>query len=155
MNRAWAALAGLLLGGCGTIRNFASGDPEIYGGASKDFEVLTAPCSPGGKQTGEKDGAALLLLADFSASLVADTLTLPLAVYLRQNSSPGEETPVPARGRVNPVSSAGPLAGAASLGKPCPTSQAPQPATPAGIGRPMAEPSVAPDSQAAGAPPGK
>src|SRR5262249_55396562 len=125
--------------------NLAEGEPEVYGGALKDAQLFVAPSA------GEKEAAGrgapllpLLALGDLPLSLVGDTPTLPLAVYLRPNEA--SDTPF-AVGRVNPGHSPGSMAGAASLGKPCLVNQATQPATPAGIGRPIAEP---PPHQTAG-----
>ena len=91
------ALAAALASGCGTIVNFASGDPEIYGGPRKDIEFLqtprsvqAAPNTPAGSSGSAGRGAAFVaafVVADIPVSLVADTLTLPLAVYLRQHDS--------------------------------------------------------------------
>ncbi len=97
-----AALAALAACGCGTICNLASGDPQIYGGPQKEIAVIFTPqdasekClfppvtvnSGGSDSPWEAVGACLplaLVLADLPLSVVGDTLTLPLAVYLRQN----------------------------------------------------------------------
>jgi uncharacterized protein YceK len=146
--RSAAAVAlAVALSGCGTVYNLAEGEPEVYGGALKDAQLFIAPAAREKEVAGR--GAPLLpilALGDLPLSLVGDTLTLPLAVYLRQKDA--SDTPVPA-GRGNPGRSASSMAGAASLGKPCPMSQAGEPATPAGIGRPIADPSPAPDSRTA------
>jgi uncharacterized protein YceK len=71
-----AAIA--LAGGCGTICNLASNDPEPYGGVANDLSVLASPLN-----LCPNDGEAALWAlgiwaADVGVCLVADTLTLPL-----------------------------------------------------------------------------
>ncbi len=98
MKRAWiaalAAIAAVSPGGCGTICNFAHGDPDIYGGVQKDVELLQTPrTATGGGVSFNKGGPvfAVLLTGDVALSLVADTLTLPLAIYMRQNEHSSED----------------------------------------------------------------
>jgi uncharacterized protein YceK len=91
------ALSAALSGGCGTIMNLTSGDPEIYGGPRKDIEALqtppsgpTARCPQGNASEEEGKTEAFLagfIVADIAVSAVADTLTLPLTIYLRQRDS--------------------------------------------------------------------
>jgi uncharacterized protein YceK len=81
---ALVALATALLSGCGTVVNFAKGDPQIYGGAQKDVEFCLTPNNLGNSGP----GAIVILgvlIADMGVSLVADTLTLPLIFYLNQH----------------------------------------------------------------------
>jgi hypothetical protein len=65
---------------------------------------------------------AVLLSADVGLSLFADTLTLPLAIYLRQNEHTSEEKDVPAD-EGNPAKSAGRATQAISLGDSRPDSR--------------------------------
>ena len=98
-----AALAAALLSGCGTIFNFASGDPELYGGVQNDLTFIQKPKETG-PGVGSGKAAFLLLPVELTLSLVADTLTLPLAVYLRQRDYAVDDQAVPAGGSplVNP-----------------------------------------------------
>jgi uncharacterized protein YceK len=97
----WALAVVLPAGGCGTVCNLASGSPDNFGGVQRDIQFASdrgglwpadnanAPAdynSPGGKPPGGKPNVCLLMLygADLSLCCVADTLTLPLAMYLRQ-----------------------------------------------------------------------
>jgi uncharacterized protein YceK len=88
-----AAMATGFLGGCGTVCNFASGDPAVYGGVVKDLEVVRSPLNVSPQSDSSSGGPALAVLAgvvcaDIAVSAVADTLTLPLTIYLRQNDPP-------------------------------------------------------------------
>jgi uncharacterized protein YceK len=112
-----AAMAAVSLGGCGTICNFAHGDPDIYGGVQKDVEIIQTPRTAGGGGVSYNKGSpifAVLVLADTGLSLVADTLTLPLAIYLRQNEHASDNEGVPMDGG-NPVKSADKATPAISL----------------------------------------
>jgi uncharacterized protein YceK len=95
------ALAVLSASGCGTVCNLASGDPQIYGGPQADIMMALTPAHGAGdtppSPAREGDATAegfngswpfLLVLADIPLSLVGDTMTLPLTVYLRQNKHP-------------------------------------------------------------------
>jgi uncharacterized protein YceK len=89
------ALTAVALGGCGTIRNLASGDPDIYGGVQKDVQLIQTPQSVKGVGVNPMT-LALFAPADLCLSLAGDTLTLPLAIYLRQNDpEPAAATPPP------------------------------------------------------------
>jgi uncharacterized protein YceK len=88
--------------GCGTIVNLASGSPENYGGVQRDIQVAADASAKGGILSGANIGSGsstgqpytagaivavgILALygADLSLSFVADTLTLPLLIYLHQ-----------------------------------------------------------------------
>jgi hypothetical protein len=87
MAAAVAAVA-LLSGGCGTVCNLASGDPQVpFGGVQKDLETLQAPRSGSSRLSGSGKGAVvivLLLPAELSLSFLGDTVTLPLAVWMRR-----------------------------------------------------------------------
>jgi uncharacterized protein YceK len=110
----FVATAVSLLGGCGTVFNLASKDPEIYGGPQKDFQFMMTPRNGGATQavavwplpsgsasTGAPAWLFPLVLADIPLSFIGDTLTLPLAVYLRQNEHPREDaTQAPSSGQV-------------------------------------------------------
>jgi uncharacterized protein YceK len=110
----FVAAAVSLLGGCGTVLNLASKDPEIYGGPQKDLQFMMTPRNGGATQAVAvwplPSGSAFagapawlfpLVLADIPLSIVGDTLTLPLAIYLRQNEYPREDgTPAPSSGQV-------------------------------------------------------
>jgi uncharacterized protein YceK len=102
----FAALTAVALVGCGTIRNLAGGDPDIYGGVRRDFRFIQTPQSVSGVGVNPMT-LALLAPADLCLSLVADTLTLPLAVYLRQNDPTGDSEGVP-NGKSGPADSASP-----------------------------------------------
>jgi uncharacterized protein YceK len=89
-----AAVMLLPLGGCGTALNLASGDPDNYGGVQRDLKFADDTSAKGGLMSGKSEGvgidkgrAALPILAlycaDVGLSFVGDTLTLPLAAYLR------------------------------------------------------------------------
>jgi uncharacterized protein YceK len=98
-----AAVVTISSSGCGTVFNLTSNSPDNYGGVKHDLQFAADVSEKGGLLSGfEKDnpGAsakdlseaggvfALVALAlygtDLSLSFVADTLTLPLANYLRQ-----------------------------------------------------------------------
>jgi hypothetical protein len=83
-----AALAGVLPCGCGTICNLASGDPQVpYGGVQKDLEHIETPSDHSLGSSRGKAGAVVLavLPVELGLSFVGDWVTLPLAVYLRQD----------------------------------------------------------------------
>jgi uncharacterized protein YceK len=67
--------------GCGTVRNLAGSNPEVYGGVAKDIEFGEARREAGGM--GEH--LFTLWLADLSCSAVADTLTAPL-LFVRESA---------------------------------------------------------------------
>ena len=94
---ALVAVVTALLRGCGTILNFASGDPQVYGGVQKDLGFCVSPGDLGGKQGNGALFIAGLVFAEMGASLVADTLTLPRILYLHQhregNMDGGEVVP--------------------------------------------------------------
>jgi hypothetical protein len=115
------AVAAVLLGGCGTILNFAQkGGPDVYGGVQKDITFFMSPPAPEGQGSPRNGdlGLGILVLTDAVASLTADTLTLPLVVYLRQ-----DDKPIEAGTKRELASSSRPSAPAVSLGKPCAASQ--------------------------------
>ena len=93
-----AAAGAVLLSGCGTAFNLASGDPDNYGGVRRDLKFADDATAKGGLWTGggstggrrERGEEALVALgmlalygADVGLSFVGDTVTLPLAAYLR------------------------------------------------------------------------
>ena len=74
----------VLLSGCGTAFNLASEDPDNYGGVQRDLDLANRTGSLGNGGTGkEAVGRLALYGADVGLSFVGDTLTLPLAAYLR------------------------------------------------------------------------
>jgi uncharacterized protein YceK len=97
-----AAAVAVPSSGCGTVCNLASKSPDNYGGVQRDIKFAADASTNGGLLSGENSGSgtplgensaggaliALAILAvygaDLSLSFVADTLTLPLASYLRQ-----------------------------------------------------------------------
>ena len=87
------ALAAAPLGGCGTVRNFAGGDPRPYGGVRQDVEFAETV-----EEARGKSGATATLLywvADLCASAVADTLTLPILVCRGATQPPRAGTLTP------------------------------------------------------------
>jgi uncharacterized protein YceK len=72
----------LVLGGCGTILNLKSPNPEIYGGVAKDIEYASTshPATPSSSVQIEKRSLFLLWVADFGLSAVGDTLTIPVVL---------------------------------------------------------------------------
>jgi uncharacterized protein YceK len=104
------AVAAVLTSGCGTILNFAGGDPDIYGGTLGDIRFALTPRN--GEGGGSKGGAifAALLGMDAAVSFAADTLTLPLAVYMRQRVylASSEAAPDDSDGKVGSAASPAP-----------------------------------------------
>jgi uncharacterized protein YceK len=90
-----AAAMVISLSGCGTVCNLTSRDPDNYGGVQRDLKFaddatanggLLSGASGGGGGTGDGWAAVFVLAlygADLTLSIVGDTLTLPLAAYLR------------------------------------------------------------------------
>ena len=90
------AVLAVLASGCGTVLNFASGDPDVYGGVQRDIQVVFTPDSVAFTPNTVPSSDAMagvvvvaLVAADIGLSAICDTLTLPLTIYLRQN----EKTP--------------------------------------------------------------
>jgi uncharacterized protein YceK len=83
------ACVGIFTCGCGTVFNLTSGDPDVYGGIQKDVTYIQTPHNATVSVTGigRWMGAFPLLLvaADAGLSVVADTVTLPLVILMRQN----------------------------------------------------------------------
>jgi uncharacterized protein YceK len=86
----FVALATISLAGCGTVRNFATGDPEIYGGVQKDVQFIQTPQTAKGVCVNPMT-LAFLAPADLCLSFVADTLTLPIAVCMRHSDRTGDD----------------------------------------------------------------
>lgn len=125
MKRFWiAALVVIpaLTSGCGTILNFRSGDPEVYGGIQKDVEfIMTPPAAGGGATNGSGPGGAaplFIVAADAALSLVADTLTLPMVIRKRRVDQ-GKEGEINLIGRKKETTASGTPTDV-SLGKPLP-----------------------------------
>jgi uncharacterized protein YceK len=86
--------------GCGTVCNLAGGNPDNYGGVQRDLQFANdarakggllsgadnTPTARGGSSVGGEAalGALALYGADLSLSFIADTVTLPVVIYLRQ-----------------------------------------------------------------------
>jgi uncharacterized protein YceK len=95
----FAVTAAFLMSGCGTICNLKSGDPDIYGGVKKDVAFIqTPPSDPNSTTWGSGQAGAIFLAiiaAEMGLSLVADTLTLPLVVRMRQNEQASDNKAQP------------------------------------------------------------
>ena len=96
---AFAVTAAFLSSGCGTICNLKSGDPDIYGGVKKDVTFIqTPPSDPNSTIRASGQGGAIILAviaAEMGLSLVADTLTLPLVVRMRQYEQASDDKTQP------------------------------------------------------------
>jgi hypothetical protein len=87
--RTWLFLTGpglvFLVSGCGTILNFKSGNPDLYGGVAKDIEFAWTP-RPAPMASGsppvqvERRSLFLLWMVDLGLSSVADTVTAPVVL---------------------------------------------------------------------------
>jgi uncharacterized protein YceK len=86
-------LCAALGAGCGTVCNLARENPDNYGGVQRDLQFASDARDKGGVMAGTSGstGAAYaaaaivgLYCVDLSFSFIADTMTLPLAVYLRR-----------------------------------------------------------------------
>jgi uncharacterized protein YceK len=80
----------ILMVGCGTVVNFVDGRPEVYGGVQKDIKFIETPPKSDDCVQHDANGpaaavAVAFVFADVGVSAVADTLTLPLVVYMRQD----------------------------------------------------------------------
>ena len=102
MQKTWigavVALAAVSLSGCGTVRNIATGRPEIYGGVAKDLEFAQKSHSLGPATGKGGVGFLCLYLADLSLSLVGDTLTLPYILYKQGRIAAASDSTVSAPG---------------------------------------------------------
>jgi uncharacterized protein YceK len=101
------ASAAVLLSGCGTIVNLCSGDPEIpLGGVQKDLQVVDSPRASG-FGTGKSAALVVLLIpVELCLSVVGDTLTLPLAIFIKRAGYPPRDN--------EPVAASAPRDGAAA-----------------------------------------
>jgi uncharacterized protein YceK len=98
--RAWVlvAIAAFVVSGCGTIANLSTGEPDLYGGVQKDIQLLQTPrTQPEG--IGIRNLGQLVLFVDLPLCFVADTLTLPIAIYELQRGGARANTPDPVGGR--------------------------------------------------------
>jgi hypothetical protein len=89
------ALTALCLNSCGTIANLASKDPQVFGGLQKDAELLTG-VHPSPTPVVHGDGRAVLFFlalvaAEPCLTLVGDTVTLPLVLWLQHEPLDGEK----------------------------------------------------------------
>ena len=95
-------IAALLVNGCGTVFNLASGEPTNYGGVQRDIHWMTTPRDTPMFQPGTQDYFPLFILAclpiELGLSFTADTLTLPLVMYLNHKEHPGNDRNAPASG---------------------------------------------------------
>jgi hypothetical protein len=90
-----------VLSGCGTVANFASMKPRVYGGLAQD-EAFFKECHPPG-YTGTSGKGALIYLAVFlglvpaelCCTLVGDTLTLPITMLVDPYWPPPPPEPKP------------------------------------------------------------
>ncbi len=85
------ALWALFAGGCGTLFNVGSGDFIPYGGVARDFAWIAGASTSSTSATSAGKGGAIALLillpSEVSLSFVADTLTLPLTLYLHPRAA--------------------------------------------------------------------
>jgi uncharacterized protein YceK len=93
-------IAVLLVSGCGTVFNLASGEPTNYGGVQRDLKWMTTPRDTPMFQPGTQDYFPLFILAclpiELGLSFTADTLTLPLVMYLSHKDHPRDDRNAPA-----------------------------------------------------------
>ena len=75
-----SALAAIVVSGCGTIANLKTGEPDLYGGVQKDVQLLQTPRTQTGG-IGIRNLGQLVLFVDLPLCVVADTLTIPIAIY--------------------------------------------------------------------------
>ena len=88
-------IAAVMVNGCGTVFNLASGEPTNYGGVKWDLEWMTTPRETPMFRAGTQDYFPLFVLAclpiELGLSFTADTLTLPLVMYLCSKDHPRED----------------------------------------------------------------
>jgi uncharacterized protein YceK len=85
-----AAAVILAFSGCGTICNLADPDPAFYGGIQKDLEIIQTPDALGPAVSAESNReqvamALIMASAEIGLSAAADTLTLPIVLWMRQD----------------------------------------------------------------------
>jgi hypothetical protein len=79
--------AALLSGGCGSICNLVSKDPQVFGGPVLDAEVLTKPRRDYAPPPQNADAILVACVAaDMVASCAVDVATIPLALWLRRKT---------------------------------------------------------------------
>jgi hypothetical protein len=85
------AVCACMLGGCGTVANFATLKPKVYGGIAKDAEFCEKYPSPLNIGSSLEDprtalsALGIILLywpLEFTCTAVGDTLTLPITMAL-------------------------------------------------------------------------
>lgn len=112
----------LMSSGCGTIGNFASlplspKEPQAYGGVlfdaklagrlyPEDYDKLTQGDLWAGAAIGPH---SLYFLLDFPLCAIADTLTLPIALYLSGNSDNAQSNSTPPASASAPAPVANPV----------------------------------------------
>jgi hypothetical protein len=99
MTRTWIALVGVavcLTGGCGTVCNLAGGlvdadhETRVYGGVLfdlKEWDSVVSNPSPKEEQGCDPRLGVIILglcVADPAVSFVADTITLPITLYVQK-----------------------------------------------------------------------
>lgn len=104
------ALAAVSLCGCGTVFNLVGKDPQAFGGVQKDLDFIDTPNHLG--------KAGIVVYADVPLCFVADTLTLPLVVYLIQHPRATHREYAPARMNDGPAPAPIPVDTGVSLGEP-------------------------------------
>jgi hypothetical protein len=94
-----------MLVGCGTVANFTSMKPKVYGGLALDAKYFAEhPPNFQGDYTGVAGPGGLILIglllgcvpAEFCCTAVGDTATLPITMLLDPNWPPPREEPHPA-----------------------------------------------------------
>jgi len=91
-------ISAFLVTGCGTISNLTTEQPELYGGVQKDIQLLETPhTEPSG--IGIRNLGLLVLFVDLPLSFMADTLTVPIAIYEWHRAEGHGDTSNPVGGR--------------------------------------------------------
>jgi uncharacterized protein YceK len=83
-----ASVLSLALAGCGTVCNLAGDSPGTYGGTRKDLDWINEA-----NNHPSRGNAAFWI--DLPMSFAADTLTLPLAAFLRDRRAPPADGETP------------------------------------------------------------
>jgi hypothetical protein len=86
----------LWAGGCGTVCNFATGNPKFYGGLETDAKTISHLGPLQSEQGGADAKGPLFILgftaAELTATATGDTLTLPLvALYHSKENRKNKE----------------------------------------------------------------
>ena len=89
------AICAVCLSGCGTICNFASGDPQPYGGLTRDMDRVGSGQQGGGGHISSPLAIPILLglgAGELVATSIADTLTMPYFIISRQAEIKRDQT---------------------------------------------------------------